>query len=57
MVAVKREDGVATLSRKSSIGSPRDGDRRSVAGDILDANIGSAVRGEADTTVVEIVPV
>jgi hypothetical protein len=53
---VNSEDGVATLSRKRAIGSPRDGGRTSVEGDIWEASTGSAPSGETGEMVAVILP-
>jgi len=55
-VVVKSEDGVATLSRKRAIGSPRDGGRVSINGDMRAASIGSALSDETDATVAVTLP-
>ena len=55
-VVVNSEAGVATLSRKRAIGSPRDGGRVSVDGEMCEAITGSALSGETGATVAVILP-
>jgi len=53
---VNSEDWVATPSRKRASGSPRDGGRASVDGEMWAASVGSALNGETGARVAVILP-